>query len=246
MPGDVSGREPAIDHPLPIGLKPIYLLADSRLLFHQPAGRPPLIKHILGSTGGRRSSVAYIGASNGDEASYYREIFLPAFESVEVGERRMIVSQPSPEDRHFLEEAGVILLAGGSVEKGWRVFEENGFRTLIAERYLAGALLVGVSAGAVQLGRGGLSDDESALVGTFGLVPLYVGVHEERDRWKSLRRALSLQEPPAHGIGIPAGGGVMCHDGEVYPICKRLYEIQIGVMGSRESELFPDQGLQRF
>src|SRR5690348_16980479 len=38
----------------------------------------------------------------------------------------MIVSQPSPEDRQFLELADIILLAGGSVEKGWHVFEENG------------------------------------------------------------------------------------------------------------------------
>jgi len=107
---------------------------------------------------------------------------------------------------------------------------------------VAGALLLGVSAGAVQLGRGGLTDDESALVATFGLLPLYVGVHEERERWKTLRRVLSLQEPPAHGIGIPAGGGLMYHEGEVYPIGEPLYEIQIGITGSRESELYPNQG----
>jgi cyanophycinase len=242
MRGDVNGREPGADRPSSLGLKPIYLLADSRLLFHKRADGSPFLKDIVANTGASRPSTAYIGASNGDEPSYYRDLFLPAFESVGVGERRMIVSQPSPEDRQFLERADIILLAGGSVEKGWRVFEESGFRAIVGERYQAGALLMGVSAGAVQLGRGGLADDESAFVATFGFLPLYVGVHEERERWKTLRHVLSLQEPPVHGIGIPAGGGVMYHGDEVYPIGEPLYEIQIGVMGSRESELHPNQG----
>ena len=34
----------------------------------------------------------------------------------------------------------------------------------------------------------------------------------------------------------------MYHDGEVYPIGEPLYEIQIGITGSRESELYPNQG----
>jgi cyanophycinase-like exopeptidase len=156
-------------------LKPIYLLADSRLLFYKRPDGSPFLKDIVGNTGASRPSAADTGASNGDEPSYYRDLFLPAFESVGVGERRMIVSQPSPEDRQFLECAEIILLAGGSAEKGWRVFEENRFRAHIGERYVAGALLLGVSAGAVQLGRGGLTDDGSALVATFGFLPLYVG-----------------------------------------------------------------------
>jgi cyanophycinase len=242
MPDDVNGKEPNANRLSSRGLKPIYLLADSRLLFHKRADGSPFLKDVVGNTGVRQPSAAYIGASNGDEPSHYRDLFLPAFESVGVGERRMIVAQPSPEDRQFLERADIILLAGGSVERGWRVFEENGFRALIGERYMAGALLLGVSAGAVQLGRGGLRDDESARVSTFGLLPLYVGVHEERERWKSLRRVLSLQDPPVHGIGIPAGGGVMYHEGEVYPIGEPLYEIQIGITGSRESEIYPKQG----
>jgi cyanophycinase-like exopeptidase len=244
MPGDVNGRKPDTDRPSSLGLKPIYLLADSRLLFHKRADGSPFLKDIVRNTGTCRPSAAYIGASNGDEPSYYRDLFLPAFESVGVGERCMIVTHPSPDYRRFLERADIILLAGGSVEKGWRVFEENGFQALIRERYMAGALLLGVSAGAVQLGRGGLKDDESAIVATFGFLPLYVGVHEEREHWKKLWRALSLQEPPVHGIGISAGGGVMYHEGEVYPIGKPVYEIQIGIAGSRESELYPNRGPQ--
>jgi molecular chaperone HtpG len=239
MQSDVNRKGPDAARPSSLGLKPIYLLADSRLLFHKRADGSLFLRDIVANTGASHPSLAYIGASNGDEPNYYRDLVLPAFESVGVGERRMITSQPPPDDRLFLKRADIILLAGGSVEKGWHAFEENGLRVLINERYRAGTLLLGVSAGAVQLGRGGLTDDESAIVATFGLLPLYVGVHEERDTWKTLKRVLSLQEPPAHGIGIPAGGGAMYHDDEVYPIGKPLYEIQIGVTGSRESELYP-------
>ncbi len=220
-------------------LRPIYLLADSRLLFESRADGSRFLDDIVSNAGVKKPSVAYIGASNGDNPDFYHGIFSPAFESADVGERRMIVSRPSAEDSLFLEQADIILLAGGSVEMGWRTFEGNGFRSLIEQRYLGGALLIGISAGAVQLGRGGVTDDESAVLATFGLVPLYVGVHEEREDWKSLRRALSLMEPPLHAVGIPAGGGVMCHDDELHPIRQPVFEIEIGVAGRREGEIHP-------
>jgi cyanophycinase len=182
MPGDVDAKEQFVNRQFQAELKPIYLLADSRLLFDQRTDGSRFLSDVVENSGASGPSAAYIGASNGDERSYYHDLFLPAFDSVGVGERRMIVSQPSPQDREFLKNADILLLAGGSVEKGWRVFEENGFRDLICERHAAGALLLGVSAGAVQLGRGGLTDDGSALVLTFGLLPFHIGVHEERER----------------------------------------------------------------
>jgi cyanophycinase len=224
-----------------IHLKPCYLLADSRLLFERSAAGTRFLDDIVMNANSKRPSVAYIGASNGDNRSFYQDIFLPAFESFEVGERRLIVSRPSADDNLFLAQADIILLAGGSVEKGWNIFAENGFQSLIAERYRRGALLLGISAGAVQLGYGGLTEDESAVIPTFGFLGLYVGVHEEREDWKSLRLALSLQNPPVHGIGIPSGGGVMFYAGDLYPIRKPLFEIEIGVMGRREGEIYPQR-----
>lgn len=225
--------------PSPVHPKPCYLLADSRLLFEGSADRARFLDDVVMNANSKRPSVAYIGASNGDNRSFYHDIFLPAFESVDVGERRLIVSRPSAEDTLFLARADIILLAGGSVEKGWNIFAGNGLRSLIAQRYRSGGLLLGISAGAVQLGCGGLAEDESAVVPTFGFLGLYIGVHEEREDWKSLRLALSLQNQPVHGIGIPSGGGVMFYAGELYPIRKPLFEIEIGVMGRREGEIYP-------
>jgi hypothetical protein len=68
-----------------------------------------------------------------------------------------------------------------------------------------------------------------------------VGVHEERENWKLLRRAISLQEPPVHAIGIPSGGGVMYHGGDMFPIEQPVFEIQVGLTGSHEAQLYPNQ-----
>jgi hypothetical protein len=220
-------------------LKPIYLLADSRLFFESRADGSTVLDDIVLNANAKRPSVAYIGASNGDNRSIYHDIFLPAFQSAGLGERRLIASCPSAEESLFLAQADIVLLAGGSVERGWHTFEQNGFRSLITQRYHAGALLLGISAGAVQLGYGGLADDESAVFPTFGFVALYVGVHEERENWKSLRLALSLQDPPVHGVGIPAGGGMVYYANEIYPIQKPIVEIEIGTMGRREGEIYP-------
>jgi hypothetical protein len=244
VPSDLNGKPDIASRGTP-GLKPIYLFADSRLLFQRRADASLFLDDVVENTGVRHPSVAYIGASNGDNPSFYHELFLPAFEPTPVGERRMVPSSPSPEERLFLERADIILLAGGSVEMGWRAFDENGFRSLIRRRYSAGAILLGISAGAVQIGRGGLTDDESAFIPTFGFLPLSVGVHEERESWKSLRRAISLQARPVHAIGIPSGGGVMYHGGEVFPIEKPLFEIQVSLTGSHEAQLYPDHGATR-
>jgi cyanophycinase len=204
--------------------KPIYCFADSRLLFWNKGGDSLFLDGVVRSVGSERPSIAYIGASNGE---FYREIFLPAFEQVDAGECRMILAEPTPEDRAFLEHADVILLAGGSVEVGWRAFEGNGFKTLIEKRYLAAATLVGISAGAVQLGRGGLTNDESALLFTFGFLPFYVAAHEERDDWRSLRRISSFLDGPTRGIGIPTGGGFIYSDGDLVPVLKPVFEIRL-------------------
>jgi hypothetical protein len=237
MPSSVDGRK--VSHELSsAALKPIYLLSDSRPLFEKRADSSRLVDDLVTNTGAKEPSVTYLGASSGDDPSIYHEIFLPAFESTRVGERRMIFAQPSAADRLFLEQADIIVFGGGRMETGWRAFEESGLRTLIEKRYFGGALLLGTSAGAVLLGRGGVNNDGSAVITTFGFVPMYVGVHEEREDWRSLRRVLSIQEPPLHGLGIPAGGGVVYHAGEIYPMTP-VFEIDIGVTGRREGKIYP-------
>lgn len=244
-PIDDSGTEPAADE----GLRPIVCLADSQLLFWQdPERGEPWLAAIRRMVGGAGPRAAYLGASNGDDPAFY-SIFAAAMETVGIDDHRMILSTFPAEDRSFLEEADVILLAGGDPVRGWRVFEQSGMREVITRRYFEGAVLIGVSAGAVQLGwaaapaevdAADLARDHVEL--TFRLVPAIVGAHEEAADWRGLERLLKLSELSVRGLGIPAGGGLLYHpDGAVQPVRRPLQEITLDEGVLRRSLLFPGE-----
>jgi peptidase E len=186
-------------------LQTIFLLADSQLLFWRDGGQLLLERVVTRD----QLKAAYIGASNGDDPNFY-EIFVSAMEGVGVVDCRMIPSAVSEADMEFLNSADVILLSGGDVEAGWRVFLNNGLSEHIIRRYYEGASLIGVSAGAVQLGLCGLAADGS-LIATFKVVPFIIGAHEESDNWKTARELLRLSGPGKTAIGLPAGGGAIYH-----------------------------------
>jgi peptidase E len=186
-------------------MKPILLLADSQLLFWSDAGQL-LLERVLKET---PRKAAYVGASNGDQPEFY-DIFVAAMNNAGVFDCRMIPSALSEPELAFLNEADVILLAGGDVDMGWKVFLANGLSEHIVRRYLEGALLIGISAGAVQLGLGGLASDGS-LIETFKLVPFIIGAHEESANWQTTRELLRLSAPGTPAIGLPLGGGALYH-----------------------------------
>ena len=204
--------------------KPIYLLADSQLLFQtDDNGVAHRIRADL-SCGSPKA--AYIGASNGDNMEFYG-IFTAAMRAIEVSHCRMVPAQLAPEDRGFLHEADLIVLAGGDVERGWRVFEQNGLKDLILSKRYKNTTLVGVSAGAVQLGLGTLTQAEHPeTLNLFGFAPFYIGAHEEINEWYDLRVLINLAQPPIRGIGLRAGGGaVYWPDGTLEPIRRPLIEL---------------------
>jgi cyanophycinase-like exopeptidase len=205
-------------------IAPLYLLADSRLLF-LPVGNS-FTAEIRSSIPNPNPKAAYIGASNGDRAEFY-ELFVAAMQSMEISHCLMVPSQPSHEDREFLEQADLILLAGGEVEHGWRVFERNGVRDIIEKKRYDGAVLVGISAGAVQLGLGALTEAaQPKHLATFGFAPFYVGAHEEKEGWWNLRALVTMSQTSAYGIGIPAGGGAIYRpDGTLEPVREPLTEL---------------------
>jgi peptidase E len=204
--------------------KPLYLLADSQLLFWKEKddwfGR-----RFCEDIEPDRETAAYIGASNGDDPRFY-EIFRAAMEMIGLPQCRMIPAQPSGEDMKFLEEAGLVLLAGGNVERGWQTMKANGVKETILRKRYDGAVLVGVSAGAIQLGLGALTESEKPQkVDTFCFAPFYVAAHDENEDWWNLRALVNLSQIDARGIGIPAGAGAMYHqNGTLEPIRKLLVE----------------------
>src|SRR3954447_20790120 len=164
-------------------LQPLYLLADSQLLFWKRQDRLVLEAAIDGLTRDTPLSAAYIGASNGDRPEFYG-IFEAAVDAIGITDRRMIDSSFGPGDRAFVERAQLIVLAGGDVRLGWNTFEKTGMKDVILDRYAKGAVLVGISAGAVQLGSFGIVEKPDSpgtdLLEMFKLVPVVVDTHDER------------------------------------------------------------------
>ena len=193
-------------------MQPIYLFADSQLLFWKRDGIA-FLDSIRALCPGNAPKAAYIGASNGDAPEFY-DIFLAAMDGIGIGDCRMIRAEYSSEEAAFLEEADLIVLAGGDVEKGWMVFEQTGIKETLIRRYNNGAALIGVSAGAVQLGLyGAVETAESShrLIDTFKFVPFIVSAHDEDREWQELTSIIQLMEGTARGIGIPKGTGVIYH-----------------------------------
>lgn len=225
-------------------LQPIYLFADSQLLFWSEGGSLFLdsVRRLVARD---EPKAAYIGASNGDAPEYY-SIFEAAMNGAGIYHNRMIPRSFAAEDKSFLGEADIILLAGGDVDVGWNVFVETGIREVIIRRYREGAILVGISAGAVQLGLYGFGESESPPaepVDMFKLVPFVVDAHDEARKWSRLRRAVQLLDGTAKGIGIPTGGGLIYHpDERVEAIRHPLYELSVAGGKIKDALLHPKRG----
>src|SRR5262245_5873221 len=128
-------------------LQPIYLFADSQLLFW--SDKDGLFLESLKKMIPRASpKAAYIGASNSDDPEYY-SIFEAAMDSVGISDCRMILSSFPSADQSFIDDSDIILMAGGDVVRGLNVFNKIGLKEVIIRKYYEGSVLIGVSAGAV-------------------------------------------------------------------------------------------------
>jgi cyanophycinase len=206
-------------------IKPLYLLADSQLFFWKSESGS-LAERVRADLDTSNPKAAYIGASNGDQPEFY-SLFQTAMEAMGISNCRSVPSQPAREDISFIEDADLILLSGGDVERGWRTFEQNGLRELLPRKRFDGATLMGVSAGAVQLGMGCLSTSaQPKQIDMFRFAPFYVGAHDEENDWWDLRALVNLSQGDTRAIGIPAGGGAVYQsDGTLEPIRKHLTEL---------------------
>lgn len=227
-------------------LQPLYLLADSQLLFWKRDGRLLLEAALDRLAQDSPVRAAYIGASNGDRREYYG-IFEAAMDAVGITYRRMIDSSFGADDRAFLRQAQVIVLAGGDVRLGWSTFERTGMKDVIVDRYVHGAILVGVSAGAVQLGRYAVVETpgsrKTELFEVFKLVPVVIDTHDEQTEWSRLSRAIRSLEGAATGVGISSGGGVVVHeDFTIEPLRHPAHEFRYDDGRVVHSLLWADDG----
>lgn len=227
-------------------IQPIFLFADSQLLFWSDGGEPFLnrVRSLLDS---EAPKAAYVGASNGDQPEFY-ELFVGAMAGIGVTDCRHVPAEPCDEDLEFFDRADLVLLAGGDVERGWRAFEQSGLQHKVIERYYGGALLIGISAGAIQLGLNSPEPLEPAahgeprepeLLETFRLIPLVIDVHQEPD-WHRLAAVMPRIGELIQGLGVPSGGGVVVHpDMTVEPVRHPLAEFSVRNGEVRQSLILP-------
>jgi cyanophycinase len=206
--------------------KPIYLLADSQLLFWKPDGKAPFLNSVLRYVAppGR---AAYVGASNGDQPEFYA-LFVVAMTEIGITDCCHVHAQLPAEEAEFLATADLILLAGGDTELGLHALRSNGAAQIVTRRYHEGCVLLAVSAGAVQLGHGVIVERAAAseLLPGLGLVPWMLDAHQEASGWSRLSRTVRILEGTMAGLGIPSGGGVLFHpDGTLEPVRTWAHEL---------------------
>ncbi len=223
------------------GIKPLYLLADSRLLFSSPGGQP-LFSPALNGKDYSEIKAAYIGVANDDDPVFY-EMFVAAMNNLSITNCMQITSRFADKERRFLQQARLILLSGGDVSAGWRVIKQCGINELLLKRYYEGALIVGVSAGAVHLGLFGTDADHN-LFETLKLAPLIIDVHDEKNNWESLQSVLKKRNEALTAIGIPAGGGLVYHpDHSLEALARPLHEFRLSKDKLKNQLIFPGERL---
>lgn len=189
----------------------LFLLGDSQPLFHSGSGALiPVLQESLQVSERNVTKAAYIGAANGDAPEFF-ELFVGAMSHINLHESRMIRAEFGSDDRAFLESADLVLLAGGNVDTGWDIITGTGMDAVITQRYYDGAVVVGVSAGAMHLGLGWHGAEQGRFSQGLQLFPHYIGVHSERADWQELRKLVETRGEHARGYGIPTGGTLIYH-----------------------------------
>ncbi len=222
-------------------LKPIYLLADSEILFWKYQDslmlEPPVAAFDKKAL---KLKAAYIGVSNQDNPAYF-EIFRYAMEQVGVSDAKMITTAFTADEKQFLQSADIILLAGGDTKLGWDIIAKTNMDAAIRDRYYQGALLIGVSAGAIQLGLYGI-DNQGQFFETLKLAPFLIDVHDENTDWRRLKTCAAAQSQNLNAYGIPLRAGMIYHpEHQVEALRHPLNEFRFGAGIFTHNLIFPEQ-----
>jgi cyanophycinase-like exopeptidase len=152
------------------------------------------------------SPIAFVPAANPDPTygekflSYYAELGAPPGYVVPVHDQQ---SARDPVNYRRLAQAGLIFIGGGDTARLVEAVEGTPVIEAIAEAFDSGAVIVGVSAGAMLLGKWGLSSDTGKILPGWGWVSDSIIVpHYAAERSLQVRDALRLY-PETVALGIP-------------------------------------------
>ena len=183
---------------------------------------------------GARPLVAWVGAANDDSLPWFERAAGVLHKRYGADVQRVLTSVADDTQR-LVDEAPVIYLPGGDVSLLSQRLRALGLDERIRRRHAEGALVVGVSAGAIGLTRWWIEFPEDGRAPfrfpCIGALELAVDCHDEESDWEELRALLAAwahDEPDAvvEAYGIPAGGaleiapaGTVTHLG---PVPRRL------------------------
>ncbi|HLL41815.1 MAG TPA: Type 1 glutamine amidotransferase-like domain-containing protein [Segetibacter sp.] len=207
-------------------IKPIFLFADSQLLFLKNDRQEYYLQSVISDITNADPLCAYIGASNNDEPAFY-ELFTAAMQNLGLTNCKKISSVFNKDDREFLDKADIILLAGGDTELGLKILMEKGIDEILQRKFAEGCILIGVSAGAVQLGWQSLkaTDEKIKATEAFKFLPFIVLVHNDKDELVKVESLLQNSDTIKRAYEIPFGGGLIFHpDNTVEAIRKPINE----------------------
>jgi peptidase E len=197
--------------------KPIYLMAGGR------GSKSPesIIKTILQDTGKSNPIIAYVGAANEDNWTFYLMVAALIKKAGDCQIKRILIASRKADlnkARADLESADAIFMSGGDVEAGMKVLQIKNMAGLLKELFLRGKLFFGSSAGSIMLAKEWVGwkdpeDDSTAdLFPCLGMTSLICDTHAEEDDWEELKAALKLKKENVTGYGIPSGSCL-----KVYP-----------------------------
>ena len=196
--------------------RPVYLLSGDPN--HHRKTRDPLIREMLRETGREHPSMAYIGTASNDDPGFFG-VLQRLFERTGAGQVELApLSGPGADPRRaraVIERADVIFLSEGDVDLGMQTLKASGLIPLLHDRFAAGTVFCGFSAGSIMLSQQWVrwhdpTDDASAEpFDCLGLAPLVCDRHDEADGWEELKTLLRLRRVEGEiGYGVPTSLGL--------------------------------------
>jgi len=188
------------------------LLADSTPLFSRKTQLTDAVTAAVGartkSLGGITPRACYVGVSNGDMKEFY-DVFVEAMKKFGISDVAHIRLPLTDSQLEFMSSCSLVVLAGGDPVSGLkRMRGDERFVGTLQRLRDTGAVIMGVSAGAMQLATYLLPEDPraSAVIKGFEFIPgaCVLAAHDEARDWKILR-AVAAAQPAVRALALPRG-----------------------------------------
>jgi cobyric acid synthase len=111
-----------------------------------------------------------------------------------------------------IERADVIVLISGKPDLAQKHIQKTGIEGCILNGYHKGAVIFGVSGGAVQLGKLGWTidkDNNYLFFEGLNIIPYAINIKDENHEWRALKDIIVNHYHDIHGLGIPGHGGIV-------------------------------------